>query len=190
MSNPSDPAPADTPCVRAARPEDAPAVAAVQVASWRHAYRGLLTDRYLAGLSEVESTDRWATVIGARSADQVVVVEVGPAVVGYARVGPSRDDDARPDTGELYSLYLDPRRWGTGAGRVLHDGALDVLATSGFTSATLWVLGTNARARAFYHRRGWVQVAGLRTQVFDGRVVTDFRYGRPLPAQIFSRPSQ
>jgi GNAT superfamily N-acetyltransferase len=167
-------------------------VAAVQVASWRGAYRGLLTDRYLAGLSEVEATDRWAQVIAGAadqviagaSSDRVVVVEVGSTVIGYARVGPSRDDDARPDTGELYSLYLDPRRWGTGAGRALHDGALEVLTGSGFTSATLWVLGTNARARAFYHRRGWVQVAGLRTQEFDGRVVTDFRYGRPLPAGL------
>jgi ribosomal protein S18 acetylase RimI-like enzyme len=156
-------------------------VAAVQVASWRAAYQGLLTDRYLADLSEEEAADRWARVI-AGTADRVVVVEIGPTVLGYARVGPSRDDDARPGTGELYSLYLDPRRWGTGVGRALHDGALDVLATSGFTSATLWVLGTNARARAFYHRRGWVQVAGLRTQEFDGRVVTDFRYGRSLPA--------
>ena len=37
--------------LREATPADAPALAAVQVASWRAAYRGLMPDGVLAGLS-------------------------------------------------------------------------------------------------------------------------------------------
>ena len=35
------------------------------------------------------------------------------------------------------------------------SAALVALRAAGFTTAMLWVLGTNARARRFYERRGW-----------------------------------
>ena len=79
----------------------------------------------------------------------------GHDILGFASVGPSRDDDSLPDTGELLSLYLVERAAGTGVGARLLTEAEPRLRTRGFDRASLWVLGTNARARRFYEREGW-----------------------------------
>ena len=42
--------------VRRATPEDGAALAAVEVRSWRAAYRGLMPDAFLDGISEAEKT--------------------------------------------------------------------------------------------------------------------------------------
>jgi ribosomal protein S18 acetylase RimI-like enzyme len=166
--------------IRAAVPDDAETVAAVHVAAWQEAYRGLLADGYLASLSVDGRARHWDGVIAGLSRDFLLVAEVGPTVVGYSHVGPNRDIDAAPHTGELYSLYLHPDWWGAGFGRAVHDAALVRLAENGYGLATLWMLRTNQRARRFYERQGWSQVAGVRTQEFDGQVVTDDRFNRPL----------
>jgi len=159
------------------------------VASWQQAFAGLLPDRFLAELSVDERADHWASWIGGLPTNHVLVVEpegvlaggVSDGPVGFAHAGPSRDDDAPPGTAELYTIYLLAEAWGVGVGALLHDAILDRLSTDAWDAVTLWVLGTNARARRFYERRGWRQVAGQRTQEFGGSVVTDYRYGRPLP---------
>jgi ribosomal protein S18 acetylase RimI-like enzyme len=178
--------------VRPARPEDARAVAAVHVASWQAAFAGLLPDRFLADLSVDERTDDWTSWIEGPPTSHVLVVETagdgggasdggGGGIVGLAHAGPSRDGGAPPGTAELYTIYLLAETWGRGVGTHLLDTTLDRLAADGCDAVTLWVLGTNVRARHFYQRRGWRQVAGQRTQEFGGSVVTDYRYGRPVP---------
>jgi ribosomal protein S18 acetylase RimI-like enzyme len=191
--------------VRPARPGDARAIAAVHVVSWQAAFAGLLTDRFLADLSVEARTDDWSSWIGGPPTNHVLVVEkeagtgsggdagvggdgeggsdaeAGGGIVGLAHAGPSRDGDAPPGTAELYTLYLLADTWDLGVGSLLHDAVLSRLSGDGCDGVTLWVLGTNTRARRFYQRRGWRQVAGERTQEFGGSVVTDYRYGRPLP---------
>jgi ribosomal protein S18 acetylase RimI-like enzyme len=169
--------------VRYARLEDARSIAAVNVAAWQKAYRGLLARHYLDGLSEDDRTRHWRRLIGSLSDEHLLVAEAGSSVVGYAHVGPTRDTDAAPCTGELFSLYVSPDTWGIGVGRAIHDAALARLGAHGFTLATLfatlWVLSTNTRARRFYERQGWGRMDGVRTQQFDGETVIDDRYRRP-----------
>jgi hypothetical protein len=45
--------------LRRATPEDAAALAAVEARCWRAAYRGLMPEAYLTGLSEADKTDAW-----------------------------------------------------------------------------------------------------------------------------------
>jgi GNAT superfamily N-acetyltransferase len=189
--------------VRAALSHDAWAIAAVHVASWRVAYRGLLPDDYLDHLSIEERAGLWSGVLTDPSPGHVVVVEIEDDIVGFAHVGPSGDDDARPMTGELYTIYVQPDAWGRGHGRELGEAALEFLTGDGYHEATLWMLSTNDRARRFYLRQGWSPVPGERSQEFGGQVVTDHRFGRSLAprtttpslgsqpqGQIFSRPAQ
>ena len=89
-------------------------------------------------------------------ASTTLVGELDGQIVGFACVGPSRDDETDSATAELWGLYLDPAHWGAGHGHTLHTEALDVARASGATVATLWVLTTNQRARNFYERHGWV----------------------------------
>lgn len=152
--------------LRDAEPADAPAIAVVVVASWRAAYRGLLPDDVLAGLSVDERERQWSTVLTARPRHtRVVVAALGDAVVGFAATGPPliADDRADPGLGDLYALYLDPEVWRRGIGTRLHAAALDRLRSCGFTHAGLWVLDTNERALRFYLGRGWTDSGRART---------------------------
>ncbi|WP_329057576.1 GNAT family N-acetyltransferase [Amycolatopsis sp. NBC_01480] len=144
-----------TPVVRPATAADAAQIAAVHVGSWQAAYDGLLPAEFLAGLSLPARERSWVERLSAPDSGQtVLVVLLDGAVAGFAAVCPSRDEDATPETGELTSIYLLPDHWGRGAGRALHERVVATLAAT-FTTATLWVLSTNTRARLFYERAGW-----------------------------------
>ena len=160
--------------IRRAEPQDAPGVARVHVASWRQAYRGLLPQEYLDSLSVETRTTTWAKAFS-QSPDQLsttLVGELDGQIIGFACVGPSRDDDTDPAPAELWGLYLDPAHWGAGHGHTLHTEALEVARVSGAAAATLWVLTTNQRARHFYERHGWVADGTVKT-VWRGSVQLD-----------------
>ena len=140
--------------IREADADDAEAIAEVHVVSWRWAYRGLLPGDLLDGLSVDEREQMWREAVAA-DPGSVLIAADGQDILGFASVGPSRDDDALPSTGELLSLYLVERAAGTGVGARLLTEAELALRKRGFDRASLWVLGTNARARRFYDRQGW-----------------------------------
>ena len=143
--------------VREAALDDAPAIARIQVRSWRAAYRGLMPDAVLDGLSAAEREERWTEILGGEGAGAfTLVAQLGDAVVGFCSIVlPSRDPDADAATGEVAALYVDPAHWGGGAGRVLLDAALARVPPERFTHVTLWVLAGNARARRFYAAAGF-----------------------------------
>ncbi|MEV6879285.1 GNAT family N-acetyltransferase [Amycolatopsis sp. NPDC051128] len=164
--------------IRAATVADAPAIGEVHVASWQAAYRGLLPDAFLAGLSVEPRAASWARRIGDPAIPgQVLVVEDAGGIAGFAAYGPGQDE------GQLYALYLLPDRWGRGLGRLLHDQVVLDLAAAGHRRAVLWVLATNERAKAFYGRQGWVDDAATQTETIDdGRVtLEEMRFRRSLP---------
>lgn len=165
--------------LRDAVESDAREIARVHVASWRAAYPGLVPDHVLAGLSVDRRAEGWERIL-ADGRQGVVVAASGEGVVGFGHVGPARDRDLGPTTGQLTTLYLDPDWWGAGVGRALHDASLDRLAASGYDRAVLWMLSTNARARRFYGRQGWSRDGRMRIQQFGGTVVIDHRLARRI----------
>lgn len=165
--------------VRDAVPADAYRVAEVHVRSWRSAYRGLLDQDYLDGLT----AEAWASRydfgrVGLRVPSTLVAVR-DDTVCGFASVGLCRDDDLA-DLGELMALYVDPHHLRTGTGRLLIEAARARLAARGFTGAVVWVLRDNHRARRFYERDGWHPDGIRRTRVYGGRPVEEVRYRRTL----------
>ncbi len=139
------------------------------MASWRHAYRGLLPDDYLEKLSVGErEAQRLAWFADPRPGSGVLVAEDDAGrVVGFATFGPSRDDDAPDGTGEVPAIYIDPADVGTGIGRQLIEETAAALRKAGCTRATLWVLEENASARRFYERVGWTWDGAVSTHDFD-----------------------
>jgi len=87
-----------------------------------------------------------------------------------------------PDAGlgdaELRRLYVIPDRWGEGIGNLLHDAALQSAQRVGATTASLWVLEKNKRARAFYEHRGWQLTASAGANEQGG--VVEVQYERAL----------
>ena len=164
--------------IRAATVEDARAIAEIHVAGWRAAYRGQMPDAVLDGLSIDRRTEQWTQRIGAPvpPEQRTWVSWDGARVTGFANTGPSRDADARPGMAELFAIYVDPSAWGTGAGRALLAHAAADVSERGFAGMSLWVLGTNARARRFYERAGFRTDGEEKTATFGGAVLQELRY--------------
>jgi GNAT superfamily N-acetyltransferase len=152
--------------IRRATPEDARSVAEVHVGSWRHAYRGLLPDEYLDRLSVDDREAMWREAFG-EPASGAFVAEAGDRIVGFASFGPSRDEDASADIGEIPAIYVEPSVLGAGVGRELISAATDALRERGYRRATLWVLEANERARRFYEKAGWTWDGAVSTHDFD-----------------------
>lgn len=154
--NPRETARPDVVTVREVTPDDARAIAEVHVRSRQTAYRGELPDDYLDGLSVDERHAQWTERLAApQPGVRTLVAEEDGRVIGFASLGPTRDEDAPEGTGEVYAIYLLPEWFGRGVGRELFAHANDRLRELGHTRATLWVLATNARSRRFYEAAGW-----------------------------------
>ena len=169
--------------LRDATPDDAKAIAAVHVASWQVAYRGLMPDAVLDGLSVDDRAHKWAERLAARAPrTQTVLVVQDGAVLGFASTGPSQVGED-PAAGELYAIYLDPGAWRRGLGARLHAGALENLRADGFTRAGLWVLDANERALRFYHRQGWVETGETKVDrdLVDGVALRERQLRRAVP---------
>jgi ribosomal protein S18 acetylase RimI-like enzyme len=130
--------------------------AEARVASWRTAFTGLVPQDFLDAMDPVSIASSWADSIAA-GRSRLYVAVAGEQVIGYAGVGPERDAEAPPNTGELYALFVHPDHWGTGAGRALTDAACADLRAAGCTTVQLWVLEANIRARRFYQRYGFTE---------------------------------
>jgi ribosomal protein S18 acetylase RimI-like enzyme len=174
---------------------DADAVAIVHVRSWQAAYRGLLPDELLDGLSVARRAAMWRSIVeNDRPGDSVLVLEDadespgehGPgALAGFAHVCAARDDDVAAGTGEVSAIYLLPTTWGRGWGRALMEACLRELSGHGYTEAVLWVLDTNARARHFYEAAGWTCDGSEKSERIGGdgsrgATITETRYRRAL----------
>jgi GNAT superfamily N-acetyltransferase len=142
--------------IRPAAIEDAEAVSRIQVHGWQWAYRDLMPADYLDELSTEEGLPRWRTAIEeSGEGRRILVAEAESAVVGFVALGPARDADAGGAAGEVYAIYVDPRQTGRGIGRALLAAATAELTSLGHTTAMLWVIEGNERARRFYRAGGW-----------------------------------
>jgi GNAT superfamily N-acetyltransferase len=154
--------------IRRATPEDARPVAEMHVASWRHAYAGVLPDEYLDRLSTDEREAMWRGAFADPDRrNGAFVAEEGGRVVGFASFCPSRDEDAPEGTGEVPAIYVEPSAMGMGVGRELLEEATAELRLAGFSRATLWVLEANERGRRFYENEGWAWDGAVSAHMFD-----------------------
>lgn len=139
---------------RAARVTDAPAIAAIHVASWRDTYSSILEPGFLAGPIEQDRLVHWTEKLS--SADSGFSVAVASLfderLVGF--VATDRDHD--PRWGSMVdNLHVLPEMRGRKIGETLLRSAARRLAarrTGG--GLHLWVFEANRAARRFYERLG------------------------------------
>ncbi|MFR9798568.1 N-acetyltransferase family protein [Streptomyces sp. MS06] len=65
-------------------------------------------------------------------------------------------EGAAADTVKLFQFHVDPDHWRTGVGTALHAACAEEWRVGGRRTALLEVHVDNARAQAFYARRGWL----------------------------------
>lgn len=168
--------------IRRATPEDAPALARVQVDSWRVAYRGLVPDSHLDGLDCDRRSQRFRESLAAGS-EETHLAEREGEVLGFLTLGACRDSDVDPQTtGEIWGIYLAPQHWRKGIGRALCQHGEQFLRSRGYTQAALWVFEGNPRARRFYEAMGF-EPDGASRVLNPGAPLTAIRYRKPLLRQ-------
>lgn len=169
--------------VREATVADATGLARVQTQSWREAYEGLVSARFLnAWHVDPQLWTGRLTQSGPQTTTFVAVAD--SHVVGFAGVGPQLAPAGDPRLGQLYTIYLLARWWGTGLGHRLHTVALDALTSAGYEQAVLWVLDGNTRASAFYQRHGWRFDGGCRTELMGDEPLAELRMSRSLESRV------
>ena len=147
----------------------------IRVRGWQVAYRHVLPAHELDAMPVDWS--RWERRLADPPAGwSTFVAEDDARVVGFASVGPSRDERG---VGELYAIYVDPDAWSTGAGRALILRAEEQLASE-YEEATLWVLEDNPRARRFYEVAGWRADGARKVEDRWGVAAAEVRYRKRL----------
>lgn len=165
--------------VRKAITQDAEGIARVQVFCWQHAYRGIIPDNFLDGLSVQKRLELWNSRLTAEPG-KILVVDIGSEVVGFADFGASRDEDAAPSTAELNAIYIRPDHWGCGCGGLLLAEVERMLIAARFSRVTLWVLSENWRARRFYEHHGFSLDGTSKVVSFSGTELTEVRYAKEI----------
>ncbi|GLZ78393.1 N-acetyltransferase [Actinorhabdospora filicis] len=142
--------------IRTATPADAAAIAELKVRAWRAAYAEFMD---LDGLDAAAETADWAEYLDAIPGEhRLWVTVVDGEVAGFCRTGPATEDlDLGPAAGEVYGLYLDPARIGTGLGRELFAHAVSDLETRGHDPVCVYAYVPNTGAIAFYERAGFAR---------------------------------
>ncbi len=137
--------------------------------SWQAAYRGLVSEDDLEGLSVEMRAERWTELLAPRdAADFTLVAEDGDEVVGFcAVVAPARDEDLGPRACEVAAIYVDPSRWRSGIGTALLDAAVRRLDDGRWDEAALWVFRDNPRACSFYAKHDFAPDGALRREADD-----------------------
>jgi GNAT superfamily N-acetyltransferase len=115
----------------------------------------------------------------AAGAIETTVADEGDEIVGFSAFGAARDEDAG-GAGEIYALYVDPDRWGSGVGRELLRDSRRRLVAAEFSEAILWVLRGNESAERFYEADGWHRDGATREEDPYGPRVEVRRFRRSL----------
>lgn len=166
--------------IATALPDDAEAIATVQVLTWQAAYKGLLPDSCLDTLDIDQRTGEWRRLL-ANSAGHALVARQHDQIIGFCDFGPSRDAGSSSAIGELYTIYLLPQHWGQSIGSALIVAALRELRGRGFDQVTCWVLSTNTRAIRFYEKHDFLRDGTVKTDQIQGTLLNEIRMRRLLP---------
>ena len=151
--------------IRSPMPSDLSAIGHVYCAAWKAAYRGIVPDGFLDGLTDESCAPR------SHRPDGALVCEEDGQIIGVAAFGARRDPSA-PMEGELYSIYVLPEYWRMGAGGALFEEVRSQLRAEGYNSLFLWALTENTRAIRFYEKMG-MKAVDQRTITIGGKELSE-----------------
>ena len=140
--------------IRAARPEEAPALSELALRSKAHwGYSSEWMGRYRANLTI--SADQVA-------AGAVIVADVDGRAVGFCVVL------GAPPEGEIGHMWVDPPAIGTGVGRRLLTHALETARAAGFGSL---LIHSDPHAEGFYLAMGAERIGDVASSSIPGRTI-------------------
>jgi ribosomal protein S18 acetylase RimI-like enzyme len=154
-----------------AKPTEAATLGDLHRLTWEATYCDYAGEAWHGEQLAAHALRDWEEIIRAQvsSGGGVLVAKRDGAIGGFCQYGPAEDESSLR-AGHIYRLYVHPAQQRSGVGRSLLTAAVECLRQNGAEVATLWVLESDRRARAFYGRMGW-EPDGARTAD-----PTDLRY--------------
>jgi len=153
--------------IREATEMDALAVATIHACSWRSAYRGLLSDQYLAHDVDADRIRVWRQRFAELTRDDfnVFIAEDADRAVGFACVFLEKPSL----TALLDNLHVVPDKQGCGIGRQLMATVAEwVAGREPNATLYLWVFEKNVAARRFYRKLGAIETGVEEHDTPDG----------------------
>lgn len=133
---------------------EAEAMAALHVACWREAYRGIVPDELLDRVDMADRAMRWRGYLSVDDPTFTLAAYADGLLAGFVRSG-QIVDRLLPEAGRhIHAIYVLERFQRRGIGRGLMRAALDSARTHGEADVSLGVLTANRKARAFYDAIG------------------------------------
>jgi GNAT superfamily N-acetyltransferase len=160
--------------IKRATPDDAATLSKIHALSWKSAYKGIVPQKYLDRIK----MDLWVATFQKWFAENVFKADIlylDNTAIGCVTYGKSRDEKYS-NWGEIVSIYMHPDYYRKGYGQKLFAHALEQLKSEGYKNCYLWVLASNANARRFYEKNGFIW-NGEKGQIeIMGEKLTDLRY--------------
>ncbi|GAA1152995.1 GNAT family N-acetyltransferase [Nocardioides aquiterrae] len=160
--------------VRVAWADDAPAIAELQLRTWRSTYAGLVPAEALPDDVDAATAAWHASLSKPRDArNRVLVALERNRAVGFAITTPASDPDCDPvSDAEIAELTVDPEERGKGHGSRLLQAAVDTLVADRFRRAVLWAVASDDALRTFLTEAGWAPDQAHRELDLDGTGAT------------------
>lgn len=148
--------------VRRAVATDAPALAAVTLASWREQYAAVVPPS-AADADAATLAAGWADALASSRDAGVYVACAGPVVVGLVVVAAADDPDLGEDCAEVVDLVVRPGATREGHGSRLLAAAVDDARAAGARTLVVWCGASDDVRRAFLESAGLLPDGATRT---------------------------
>jgi ribosomal protein S18 acetylase RimI-like enzyme len=140
--------------VRNMNVDDAKEVARIHTDSWKETYKGIVPQDFLDSLDVNKRAENWARGIQEEPSLIRLVAIFQNEVVGFVCGLNNRDNNNSSIQGELWAIYVDPRKCNRGIGKNLFSEFISKIKERNIHTIAVWVLEDNQNARKFYEKMG------------------------------------
>jgi ribosomal protein S18 acetylase RimI-like enzyme len=160
-------------------------IAPLHAASWKTAYRGIMSDHFLDYVVDGERHTHWRKKVRALIAGdgEILLASLEEKPVGFLCIEGTRFDEVDAHGAYVNNLHVLPGTKGQGIGTALLEHGARWALKRGFSQMYLFVFEDNLEARAFYKSNGWHAVERIMSELPGGALAAELRLVKPISSQ-------